>query len=89
MRLLFVALMLFATPAFACQEHHVCNDHIICDEKSVTMTRSQFNEWLKTPASKNGYTVEWASSSNAWVIYNENCTLKELCFDSLGSCVNG
>lgn len=85
---LILNLFLFLTSSYAREcDIPICNNYIVCDEKAATFTRTQFSDWLKTDVSKYGYTVEWTSSSNAWIIYNENCRAKERCFDEQGECV--
>lgn len=87
MRILLAMFLFISAPAYACQTEHICNNYVVCDEKNATMTRAQFTAAQDSGLLKDGYTVEWESSSNAWVIYNVNCKLKELCWDNTGACV--
>ena len=79
---------LILTPnLFACEENKYCNNYVICDEHYATFTWLQFETWLKDKTSHDGFYILYTSSTTVKIMYEDNCKLKEVCYDTKGVCV--
>lgn len=85
------ALLIGASVCFAqtpiCEENKYCNNYVVCDEHYATFTWLQFETWLKDKTSHDGFYILYTSSTTVKIMYEDNCKLKEICYDTKGVCI--